>query len=53
MKKTGFYIIKDKFFDDIPDQYHKENKAGNRTHYYCFKDVSIGIYWMRDGRVHL
>ena len=30
MKKTGFYIIKDKFFEDIPDPYLKENKAGNR-----------------------
>ena len=52
MKKTGFYIIKDKFFEDIPDPYLKENKAGNRPHYYCFKDASIGIYWMTAGRVH-
>lgn len=28
MKKTGFYIIKDKFFEDIPDPYLKGNKAG-------------------------
>ena len=34
MKKTGFYIIKDKFFEDMPDPYLKGNKAGNRTHYY-------------------
>ena len=52
MKKTGFYIIKDKFFEDIPAPYLKENKAGNRPHYYCFKDASIGIYWMTAGRVH-
>lgn len=24
MKKTGFYIIKDKFFEDMPDPYLKE-----------------------------
>ena len=36
MKKTGFYIIKDKFFVDMPDPYLKGNKAGNRPHYYCF-----------------
>ena len=29
MKKTGFYIIKDKFFEDMPDPYLKGNKAGN------------------------
>lgn len=46
MKKTGFYIIKDKFFEDMPDPYLKGNKAGNRPHYYCFEDTSIGIYWM-------
>ena len=32
MKKTGFYIIKDKFFTDTPDPYLKGNKAGNRPH---------------------
>ena len=46
MKKTGFYIIKDKFFEDMPDPYLKGNKAGNRPHYYCFEDTSTGIYWM-------
>ncbi len=46
MKKTGFYIIKDKFFEDMPDPYLKGNKSGNRPHYYCFKDSSTGIYWM-------
>ena len=30
MKKTGFYIIKDRFFEDMPDPYLKGNKAGNR-----------------------
>ena len=28
MKKTGFYIIKDNFFTDMPDPYLKGNKAG-------------------------
>jgi len=46
MRRTGFYIIKDKFFEDISDPYLKGNKAGNRPHYYCFEDRSTGIYWM-------
>ena len=46
MKKTGFYIIKDKFFEDMPDPYLKGNKAENRPHYYCFEDTNNGIYWM-------
>lgn len=46
MKKTGFYIIKDKFFEDMPDPYLKGNKAGNRPHYYCFEDTKTGICWM-------
>ena len=46
MKKTGFYIINDKFFEDISDPYLKGNKAGNRPHYYCYEDTNTGIYWM-------
>ena len=46
MKKTGFYIIKDKFFVDMSDPYLKGNKEGNRPHYYCFEDTCTGIYWM-------
>ncbi len=46
MKKTGFYIIKDKFFDDMSEPYLKGNKEGNRPHYYCFEDTQTGIYWM-------
>ena len=46
MKKTGFYIIKDKFFEDVQDLYLKINKKGNRPHYYCFEDTDSGIYWM-------
>ena len=46
MRKTGFYIIKDKFFENMPDPYLKGNKVGSRPHYYCFEDTSIGIYWM-------
>lgn len=46
MKKTGFYIIRDKFFEDMPDPYLKGNKAGNRPHYYCLEDTATGIYWM-------
>ena len=46
MKKTGFYVIRDKFFEDMPDPYLKQNKTGNRPHYYCFEDENTGIYWM-------
>ena len=28
MKKTGFYVIKDQFFEDMADPYLKGNKAG-------------------------
>ena len=45
MKKTGFYIIKDAFFDKVNDPYLKGNKEGNRPHYYCLEDAD-GLYWM-------
>ncbi|MEE0202342.1 MAG: hypothetical protein U0I51_17605 [Muricomes sp.] len=46
MKKTGFYILKDSFFEDMSDPYLKGNKEGNRPHYYCFEDMNMGIYWV-------
>ena len=46
MKKTGFYIIKDSFFDDMNEPYLKGNKEGNRPHYYCFEDSVTQLYWM-------
>lgn len=46
MKETGFYIIKDQFFEDMSDPYLKGNKAGKRPHYYCFEDTKTGIFWM-------
>lgn len=46
MKKTGFYIIKEKFFEDMSDPYLKKNKAESRPHYYCFEDMRTGLYWM-------
>lgn len=46
MKKTGFYIIKDKFFEDMSDPYLKGNRAENRPHYYCIEDTNTEIYWM-------
>lgn len=46
MIKTGFYIIKDKFFDIVNDPFLKGNKQGNRPHYYCFEDLKTGIYWI-------
>ena len=44
MKKTGFYIIKDQFFEDMNDPYLKGNKSGNRPHYYCFEDSTTEKY---------
>ena len=29
MKKSGFYVIKDKFFEDMEDPYLRGNKSGN------------------------
>ena len=46
MKRTGFYIIKEKFFEDMSDPFLKGNKGKNRPHYYCFEDTHTGIYWM-------
>ena len=46
MKKSGFYVIKDKFFEEMNDPYLKRNKGGNRPHYYCFKDACTGVFWM-------
>lgn len=45
MLERGFYIIKDKFFEDMDDPYLKGNKEANRPHYYCFKEKN-GLYWM-------
>lgn len=46
MKQSGFYIIKEQFFEDMQDPYLKGNKGENRPHYYCFKDTEKDIYWM-------
>ena len=46
MEKTGFYIIKDNFFDIVNDPFLNGNKQGNRSHYYCFEDLKTGIYWI-------
>ena len=45
MKRTGFYIIKDSFFEVIDDPYLKGNKEGYRPHYYCLEDKD-GLFWM-------
>lgn len=45
MKKTGFYIIKASFFDDMDEPCFKGNKEGNRSHYYCYGDTVTGLYW--------
>lgn len=46
MKKTGFYVIKEEFFNQMNDPFLKGNKKGNRPHYYCFKESNAGIYWI-------
>ena len=46
MKKTGFYIIKDSFFEDMEEPYLNGNKEGNRPHYYCYEDKGTGLYLM-------
>ena len=46
MKKNGFYIIKDKYFEDMSNPYLKRNKTGNRLRYYCFEDKNTRMYWM-------
>ena len=46
MKKTGFYVIKEEFFNQMNDPFLKGNKKGNRPHYYCFKELNTGIYWI-------
>lgn len=46
MKRTGFYIVKERFFDDMSDPFLKGNKGENRPHYYCFEDTHTGIYWL-------
>lgn len=40
MKKIGFYIIKDKFFEDMADPYLKSNKAGNMSRNITFDIIS-------------
>lgn len=54
MRKAGFYLIKDKFFEDMSDPCLKWNKQGKRPHYYCFEDTNTGIYWMipLSSRIH-
>ena len=46
MRETGFYVIKEQFFEDMNEPYLKHNKSGNRPHYYCFKDEDNDIQWM-------
>ena len=45
IKRAGFYLIKDRFFEEMQEPYLKGNKKENRPHYYCFEDKE-GFYWM-------
>ena len=51
MEKTGFYIIKEQFFEDMADPYLKGNKQGNRPHYYTQPDV-MSIYKKLDEQLN-
>lgn len=46
MIERGFYIIKDKFFQDMNEPYLKGNKEASRPHYYCFKEEKTDMFWM-------
>jgi hypothetical protein len=46
MRKTGFYTIKDKFFENMPDPYLKGNKVGNLVIF------SISLSWTIAGKAH-
>ena len=46
MKRTGFYIVKERFFDDMSDPFLKGNKGENRPHYYCIPEANTNICWM-------
>ncbi len=46
MIKSGFYIIKNSFFEKMSDPYLKGNKKQNRPHYYCLKEEDNDIYWL-------
>lgn len=37
LKERGFYVIRDKFFEDFPDPYLKGNKEERRPHYLLSK----------------
>lgn len=40
-EETGFYIIKDSFFEDMDEPYVKGNIEGNRPHYYLLWGFSF------------
>ena len=46
MKRAGFYLIKDAFFEDMEEPFLKGNKSANRPHYYCIPEADTNIYWM-------
>ena len=46
LKERGFYVIRDKFFEDFPDPYLKGNKEERRPHYFAFKDKKTHLMWM-------
>ena len=48
MITSGFYIIKNEFYDLVKDNNLKDNKDQNRPFYYCFHEDrnEKHIYWM-------
>lgn len=46
IKKNHMYTIKDKYFEDYPDPYLKNNKGENRPCYFAFERDNEKILWM-------
>ena len=44
--ENGFYIVKDEFFKEFSDKYLKTNKAGNRPHYFAYRDHKTNLLWL-------
>lgn len=45
IESSGLYMIKDRYFQDFPNEKYMDNKNETRPHYYAIRDKS-GLYWM-------
>ncbi len=46
IKENHMYTIKDKYFEDYPDPYLKNNKGENRPCYFAFEGNNQNILWV-------